>query len=85
MLPDAAARPEATLHPHLGGVGRQHVELVDSQTQLAQVDVEVDHHISRHGRREHFLTETETERDVRPAGTHAHLSPSRPVVLKTLN
>lgn len=31
------------------------MELVDGQTQFAQVDVEVDHHVPRHGRREHFL------------------------------
>lgn len=39
----------------LGGVGRQYVELVHHQTQFAQVDVKVDHQISRQGWREHLL------------------------------
>lgn len=44
----------------LSGVGRQHMKLVHHQTQFAQVDVKVDHHISRHGRREHLLLEERT-------------------------
>lgn len=43
------------LFTDLGGVGREHVKLVHRQAQFAQVDVEVDHHVPRHGRREHFL------------------------------
>lgn len=31
------------------------MKLVHRQTQFAQVDVEVHHHIAGHGRREHFL------------------------------
>lgn len=31
------------------------MKLVHRQTQFAQVDVEVNHHIAGHGRREHFL------------------------------
>lgn len=41
----------------LGGVGRQHMKLVHHQAQFAQVDVKVDHHVSRHGWREHLLLE----------------------------
>lgn len=43
------------LFTNLGGVGGEHVELVHRQAQFAQVDVEVDHHVAGHGRREHFL------------------------------
>lgn len=41
----------------LSGVRRQHVKLVHHKAQFAQVDVKVDHHISRHGGREHLLLE----------------------------
>lgn len=41
----------------LSGVERQYMKLVHHQTQFAQVDVKVDHHISRHGGREHLLLE----------------------------
>ena len=33
------------------------MKLIDHQTQFAQVDVKVDHHVSRHGWREHLLLE----------------------------
>lgn len=52
-------RPRGPGSAHLGGVGGQHVQLVHGQAQLAQIDVEVDHHVPRHWRAEHFLQETE--------------------------
>lgn len=47
--------PDSTSMTDLGSVGWEHVKLIHRQAQLAQVDVEVDHHIPRHRRREHFL------------------------------
>lgn len=51
---------------NLGGVGGEHVKLVHRQTQFAQVDVEVHHHVAGHGRREHFLKGGKVWRNVLP-------------------
>lgn len=46
----------------LSGVGREYMKLVHCQTQFAQIDVEVHHHVSGHGGREHLLL-VERERE----------------------
>lgn len=53
---------QESVNVYLGGVGLHCVQLVDSQTQLTQVDIEVHHHIAWHWRSEHFLEKGGEER-----------------------
>lgn len=53
--PEGSFTPIGKKRLYLGGVWLEHVKLVHDQAELAEVDVEVHQHISRHGGSEHFL------------------------------